>query len=94
MAAAVGLGCLYGDAVCKEHGWKWMAFGPDDESAAFGVVSPEGNYCLAPMSFILKIMNGENIGPDGQNDNTVLLLFNMIDGIDERPGSQKMIPLG
>ena len=92
--AAMGLGCLYGDVICREYGWKWMAFGPDEQSAAFGVVSPEGNYCLAPMSFILKIMNGENIGPDGQNDNTALLLFNMIDGIDERPGNQKMIPLG
>lgn len=93
-SAAMSLGCLYGDAICREYGWRWMAFGPNEHHAFFGVVSPERNYCLVPTAFILKILKGENVGPDGQNDNTVALLFGMLDGIDGRPGSQKMIPLG
>lgn len=91
--ASVGLGCLYGEAICKGYGWSWKRFGPDAENTYIGVVSPEQNYCVIPMPYIWKILKGENIGPGGENDNTVLLLFNMLDGIDGRPGDEKMIPL-
>lgn len=92
--AAMGLGCLYGDAICKEHGWRWMAFGSDEQHAFFGVVSPGRNYCLVPTSFILKTLNKQNIGPDGQNDNTVALLFDMLSGIDEQSDGKGMVLLG
>ncbi len=90
---AIGLSCLYGEAICERYGWSWMEFGSDEESAICGVVSPERNFCLSPMPYLMQILRGGNIGPDGENDNTVLLLFNMLDGIDERPGDDKMIPL-
>ena len=91
--ASVGLGCLYGEAICEGYGWSWKKFGPDAENTYIGVVSPEQNYCVIPMSYIWKILKGENIGLGGENDNTVLLLFNMLDGMDARPGDEKMIPL-
>lgn len=91
--ASVGLGCLYGEAICEGYGWSWKKFGPDAENTYIGVVSPEQNYCVIPMPYIWKILKGENIGLGGENDNTVLLLFNMLDGMDARPGDEKMIPL-
>jgi hypothetical protein len=34
-------------------------------------------------------LTGNNIGFDGENDNTVLLLFNMLDGIEKQKSSEK-----
>lgn len=90
---AVALGVLFGQALCIGYGWSWQEFGDSKEEATFGVVSPQKNFCNAPMNFLFRILSGENIGLDGQNDNTVLLLYNMLADIDKNPKSTKYFPL-
>ncbi len=90
---AVALGVLFGQALCTGYGWSWQEFGDSKEEATFGVVSPQKNFCNAPMNFLFRILSGENIGLDGQNDNTVLLLYNMLADIDKKPESTKYFPL-
>lgn len=89
----VALGVLFGQALCIGYGWNWQEFGDTKKKAVFGVVSPEKNFCNAPLNFIYQILQGNNIGLDGQNDNTVLLLYNMLEDIDKKPLGQKYYPL-
>ncbi len=90
---AVALGVLFGQALCCGYGWTWKVFGDHKSSAMFGVVSPEENFCNAPMPYLLRILKGQNIGMDGKNDNTVLLLYNMLEDIDRKPEQEKYFPL-
>lgn len=90
---AVALGVMFGQALCCGHGWKWKVFGNSPEQASFGVVSPEDNFCNAPMPYLLRILTGQNINSYGENDNTVLLLYNMLENIDKRPKKEKYYPL-
>lgn len=90
---AVALGVLFGQALCIGYGWSWQEFGDSKEEAAYGVVSPQQNFCNAPINFLFRILSGDNIGVDGENDNTVLLLYNMLEDIDKRPESTKYFPL-
>lgn len=90
---AVALGVLFGQALCCGYGWKWQVFGNSPDQASFGVVSPEGNFCNAPMSYLLRILTKQNINRFGENDNTVLLLYNMLENIDKRPKKEKYYPL-
>ena len=41
-----------------------------------------------------KIVSGENIGLDGENDNTIILLYNMLANVEDNPKGMKLIPLG
>lgn len=90
---AVALGVLFGQALCIGYGWSWQEFGNSKEDAVYGVVSPQKNFCIAPMNFLFKILSRNNIGLDGKNDNTVLLLYNMLADIDKKPESTKYFPL-
>lgn len=91
--AAVTLGVLFGQSLCIGRGWSWEMFGSSAEKAAYGVVSPERNFSNAPGSYLLRILRGKNIGLDGQNDNTVMLLYNMLEGIDGNPEEKLYFPL-
>ncbi len=75
---AVTLGCLYGKALEIGYGWKWKAIGNDEEDAQFSVVSPDDYYMIPVLSYIYNILLEKNIGPDGNNDITCVLLYNMI----------------
>ena len=86
---AVGLGILYGHAICSYYGWTWKMLGVSPEESWVSVVSPKGYYCLQPMNYMLKILKKENIGFDGKNDNTVLLLFNMLEDIEKTTPPEK-----
>lgn len=90
---AVALGIMYGHAVCSFYGWTWGLLGENEQSAAVSIISPEKNYCMHPMNNMLRILKGENIGLDGRNDNTVLLLFNMLKDIDNSVPRKKYTPL-
>lgn len=90
---AVALGVMFGQALCCGYGWKWKVFGHSREQASFGVVSPEENFCNAPMPYLLKILTGQNINRYGENDNTVLLLYNMLENIDRKPKKERYYPL-
>lgn len=82
---AITLGSAWGNAACKIYGWKWMGLRAEDEEyAAYYIVSPNHKFCCPPFSFILNILEGGNIGLDGRNDNTIMLLFNMLDGVETR----------
>ncbi len=90
---AVGLGSLFGNALCIGYGWAWKDFGNSEEHVVHGVVSPRGFYTNAPMEYMYNILSGNNKGLDGENDNTVLLLYNMLENIDDRPGDKMLVPL-
>lgn len=90
---AVGLGSVFGNALCIGYGWTWKDFGNSEEHVIHGVVSPKGFYSNAPMEYMYKILSGNNIGLDGKNDNTVLLLYNMLENIDDRPEDKMLVPL-
>lgn len=90
---AIALGARYGCAFERVRNWKWMLVGNSAEDAEVCIVSPDENYCIFPFSYMLKILQGKNIGPDGNNDNTVLLLWNMTENIDEKPQGKKLVPL-
>lgn len=90
---AVGLGSVFGNALCTGYGWTWKDFGHSDQHVYHGVVSPKGYYCNAPMEYLYRILTGNNTGLDGNNDNTVLLLYNMLENIDDRPEDKMMVPM-
>ena len=90
---AVALGVLFGQALCCGYGWKWKAFGDSREQASSGVVSPGNNFSNTPMLYLLKILTGQNINSYGENDNTVLLLYNMLKDIDKKPKQERYYPL-
>lgn len=85
---AVELGALYGFALGMGYGWKWkkIGTGPDQLRFDWGVGSDDDNYYNPCGFFLGKILLGQNYGLDGKNDNTVLLLYNMIgETIKETP---------
>ncbi|WP_036154010.1 hypothetical protein [Maribacter forsetii] len=81
---ALKLGALWGKMVVEEYNWKWkyIDFGNDVEGIY--IVSPKNYYCCPPLFFLTKILLNENEGFDGSNDNTVMLLFNMMNGIENK----------
>lgn len=91
--AAVTLGVLFGQSLCIGRGWSWEMFGSSAEKAAYGVVSPQKNFSNAPRRYLLRILQGKNIGLDGNNDNTVMLLYNMLENIDDNPEEKLYFPL-
>lgn len=76
-------GCLWGSAVIEQYGWRWTLLGDDEKSAIVCIVSPDERYCTCPTYLMKKIIGGNNIGPDGQNDNTTLLLFNIYENTEQ-----------
>ena len=91
--AAVSLGVLFGQALCIGRDWEWGAFGDSPEKVIFGVISPGKNFCNAPMPYLLRILQGKNTGLDGKHDNTVLLLYNMLETIDLQPEEKTHFPV-
>ena len=45
------------------------------------------------MPYLLRILQGKNTGLDGKNDNTVLLLYNMLEKIDLQPEEKTHFPV-
>lgn len=91
---AVALGIYYGQAICDYYNWTWKMLGKTNaDEATVSIVSPNKNFSIQPMNYMLKILTNNNIGLDGKNDNTVLLLFNMLDNVDSKPAEKKYTPL-
>lgn len=82
---AVALGCLYGHAVCVGYDWDWKIFIFEDGDATQGLASPKEYFSINPLEYIYTVLTGQNIGADGSNDNTILLLYNMLENVDEHP---------
>lgn len=77
---AVELGCLYGFALSMGYDWRWRMVGnsPDDITFSWAIGSTDDNWFCPCGIYLNKILTGQNYGIDGKNDNTVLLLYNMI----------------
>ena len=86
---AITFGATWGKMVEKEYNWAWKNIDFGDGNAQLFLLSPREYYCCNPIFFMNKILQRKNIGLDGNNDNTVLLLFNMIDGIEKQKPSKK-----
>lgn len=86
---AMGLGCFFGYILVKGYGWEWKGVGNSPETATYCVVSPKGFWVNPCMKYMFKILTEQNIGIDGENDNTVLLLYNMLENADDRPSDKK-----
>jgi hypothetical protein len=91
---AIDLGVCYGYAICSYYNWTWKMLGSQNENDALvSIVSPNEYYSIHPMHYIQKILTRNNIGLYGQNDNTILLLFNMLETTYHGPEKQKHTPL-
>lgn len=58
---AIALGICYGDAISTHYHWKWKMLGDDPEHSIVSLVSPNGNYSIQPMHYMLRILNGETL---------------------------------
>lgn len=83
---AVALGARYGYAFNQARKWKWMMVGRSKETAQVCIVSPQQNYCIFPLTYMLAILKGEK-------ENNALLLWNMTGNIDEKKTDKKLTPL-
>lgn len=81
---ALQLGTLWALMVIKEYNWQWQYLDFGEEGSGIYIVSPKTYYSCPPLYFLTKILLGNNPGPGGENDNTVMLLFNMFDGIENQ----------
>ena len=90
---AVALGIFWGYAVCNYYKWSWKMLGDSAQASLVSIVSPEENYSIQPMNYMQRILTYKNIGLGGENDNTVLLLFNMLKNIDDNPEDKKCFPI-
>jgi hypothetical protein len=86
---ALQLGAVWGKMVEKEYGWSWKHLNFGGKVQGIYLVSPKEYYSIPPLYFLDKILAGNNPGLDGNNDNTVLLLFNMLDGVENKEPGEK-----
>ena len=98
------LGSMLGNAICEAYHWTWIEAGePVPNEKGFVeiilpldcVVSPDRMYSLETSHLIRDILTENNIGPGGENDNTVMLLFNMLANVHEQlhNTTMKYLPL-
>ncbi|QQO08779.1 hypothetical protein [Breznakiella homolactica] len=85
----ITLGCAWAESVIRAYGWRWMHLGETSDEAGVYIVSPNDYYCCPPLYFLTNILSGGNTGLDGRNDNTVLLLFNMLENIEAQRPEEK-----
>lgn len=86
---AISLGTLWGYAVAEEYEWNWMVLEDQEKGyQGFYLVSPSERFCCPVYQYFFKIISGQNL-IRGENDNTILLLFNMISKIEEESWSGK-----
>jgi len=84
------LAAAWGLSVCEEYNWEWRELEVAGKiQKNYYILSPDHCYCCPPFYFMANILREENIGVDRKNDNTVLLLFNMLKTIGEKPTGEK-----
>lgn len=72
---AVNLGCLWGQTVCDELGWKWCCLMLGDDQETYVIVTPNRSHMVSPMNFMHTQL--QKRPPE---ENTSMLLFNMLKG--------------
>lgn len=91
---AYKLGSIWGLMIEKEYGWSWKYFKHQEEDlSGVYLVSPKSYYCNSPLSFIYDNIAGNKVDANGDIDNTVVLLFNTMDGVDTRTDGRKYVLL-
>lgn len=67
------LGALWGEQLCRELGWDWVALKYTDTSNEYtAVVSPDRSFVYFPMNWVYELITE----PD--KENTLGLVFNML----------------
>ena len=76
--AALRLGCLWGEQVCRAYDWHWaeLTFKNDGEYQRTAVISPDRAYCVLPMNFVWRHFEKP------EREETIALLFNMLESED------------
>ena len=69
---ALGLGCLWGQAVCDLLGWEWASVRLGPEWQDYGVVPPGRSHVIFPVRYVRGLL------ADPGRDRTSLLLYNML----------------
>lgn len=54
--ASVSLGTLWGQIVCDQLGWTWVALKPDSKNEVFGVVSPNRSHVIYPLHYVNSLL--------------------------------------
>ena len=84
------LGVMWGSMIIKKYGWEWQMLDLNDGNGSqIFLVSPKSYYCCPAIYYINNILDGGNIGPWGGNDNTIMLLFNMLANIEKKKPKSK-----
>lgn len=87
--AAYALGSLWGDELCRAFKWEWVHLQTEGGFEGWAVVSPDRSYACFPHRFIFAKL------ADPGSDNSIALLFNMIEAGDMPPSSpRKYLVLG
>ena len=83
--AALRLGYLWGEQVCRAYGWHWaeLTFRDKGEYQRTAVVSPDRAFCVLPMNFVWRHFEKP------EREETVALLFNMLEGGGTTPRAEK-----
>lgn len=68
--ASLGLSAIYGELLCKAHGWSWAELRQSRSKRWISVVSPSRAHALALLPYVQQQMQSEG--------STLTLLFNMI----------------
>lgn len=92
------LGVLFGHAICTGHGWSWKMLKAGNTGKRMAVVSNDEMFSIFPDVLISRILSGDHCGVAGENDNTVMLLYNMIENTGNlmqmlNPDSLKYCPI-
>jgi len=91
---SIGLGVLFGQFICDSYGWKWRIVGMDKNNNSFSVVSPNEEFCLFPLGYMKKTIESSLDKSNEYYDNTILLLYNMLERIEEKKTTNnKLCPL-
>jgi hypothetical protein len=80
-AVGFAVGALWGDQLCRTLDWQWVHLSYQNGFEGYAVVSPERRYVNFPMHFVFDIL----VKPE--RDNTVALLFNMLQAGKRPPAS-------
>ena len=70
--AALQLGFLWGEQVCRAYGWHWAKIVEDDQNERLAVISPDRAFYVLPLNFIWLHFEEQ------ERQETVALLFNML----------------
>ena len=77
VSRAFDYGSLYGEQICRQHGWVWRRVQyPQNDQLLIGVVPPDYAYIVFPIASVYRFLTEPDL------TNTLILLFNMLGSED------------